>query len=301
MADSSPNPAPHRYRSHGLVFDSDLEFPELARDGGNDAPDVTVRFGRVPRKIENPRQSGVCYQARAGEMLLWLEGVARFHVAEGRTITIERGAAATDVAIRALALSSPLAALLLQRGLLTLHASAVVTPHGAVVFAGSAAQGKSTLAAEFARRGSAVLADGIVALRVDEDGGAFALPGAPVLRLWPDALAAIGAEAGAPILRRGVARRLLSYAGESSAGAIPVTVIYVLERGEVPQSGPSLVQFTRKDALVALLDAVYRPAFVHGLRVERQVFAQVERLARGTRVVRAIAPVAERILEDLAR
>lgn len=309
MANLTPGLARHRHRVHGLVLDSELEFPELARDGDAALPDVVVRFGPVPRNIENPRQSGVCYQARAGEMLMWIDGVARFHVVDGRSITIERQGAVADDAIRAFMLSSPLAALLLQRGFLPLHASAVAMPEGAVVFGGAAAQGKSTLAAECARCGGSVLADDIAALRVGDVDTACVLPGAPVLRLWPDALAAVGANADAPTVRSGVGKQLLGCAGNFSTTPIPLAAIYVLERGEIPSGGALLAPLGHKEALVTLLDLVYRPAFVRGLQLERQVFAQVERLARAARVIRVFVPtdrfevasLAARITEDLSR
>jgi hypothetical protein len=299
MDNSSPKPAQHRYRIHGFVLGSEMEFPELARDDGDDESDVTLRFGRVPPRIDNPRQRGACFQARAGEMLLWLDGIARFLVADGRAITIEREVGATDERIRALALASPLAALLLQRGLLALHASAIATPEGAVVFTGPAASGKSTIAAKFAQQGARILADDITALRVDEDGGTFVLPGTPLLRVWPEALKETTPNVA--MREAGVAKRLVLSTGESSAPAVRLAAIYVLERGSGTGRGYSPTPLPPKEALVTLLDAIYRPAFVHGLQLNRQVFTQADRLARQVRVVFTSAPTVANIMEDLAR
>lgn len=88
----------------------------------------------------------------------------------------------------ALYLLGPILALVLRyRGLVCLHASAVVVNGRAVAFVGPEEAGKSTTAGAFSRRGFAVLSDDVVPLR--ELGGAFfALPGSPHLRLWPESV-----------------------------------------------------------------------------------------------------------------
>ncbi len=66
-----------------------------------------------------------------------------------------------------------------------LHCSAVAAPTGALVFAGQAGQGKSTLAAALALSGCSLLTDDALLLRqVREE--IMAVPSYPSLRLWPD-------------------------------------------------------------------------------------------------------------------
>ena len=84
---------------------------------------------------------------------------------------------------------------LLLRGLVCLHASAIVVDGVAVALVGPAGAGKSTTAAAFAARGFSVLAEDVVTLdnRGDDDHGDSFLvrPAYPCIRLWPASAAAL--------------------------------------------------------------------------------------------------------------
>ena len=48
------------YSAYGLNFESELPLPEFLP--GNDAAvDVTIRFGKVPKSLVNPRGRGKAY------------------------------------------------------------------------------------------------------------------------------------------------------------------------------------------------------------------------------------------------
>ena len=83
-------------------------------------------------------------------------------------------------------LLGPVLGLLLRfRGVICLHASAVVLDDCAVAFVGSEGAGKSTTAAALARRNHAVISDDIVALAENED-RFLVLPAYPYLSLWSE-------------------------------------------------------------------------------------------------------------------
>ena len=120
--------------------------------------------------------------------------------------------------------------LLRLRGVTCLHASAVAVEDQAVVFAGPAGAGKSTLAAAFARRGHAVMADDVVA--ISDDGALVAVqPGPSRIRLWPESVRALyGAEDALPRLTPTWDKRFL----EAGAGyrfqarSLPLGAVFVL-------------------------------------------------------------------------
>ncbi len=94
----------------------------------------------------------------------------------------------SSVESTALYLLGPILALVLRyRGIVCLHASAVVLLDRAVAFVGPEEAGKSTTAAAFALRGFSILSDDVVPLG-ERDGAFFALPGSPQLRLWPESV-----------------------------------------------------------------------------------------------------------------
>lgn len=87
------------------------------------------------------------------------------------------------------------------QGVFCLHASAVLGPEGAVVFAGPSGAGKSTLAARLAATGGLPrLADDILPFRADP-AGAFALPHFPQLKLPATEQYPPGAAPAVPVAR----------------------------------------------------------------------------------------------------
>ena len=79
---------------------------------------------------------------------------------------------------------------LLLRGLVCLHASAIVVNGAAVALVGPAGAGMSTTAAAFAARGFSVLAEDVVTL--DDVGDEFFVrPAYPCIRLWPASAATL--------------------------------------------------------------------------------------------------------------
>lgn len=89
-----------------------------------------------------------------------------------------------EVTVRHLLLDQVIPLLLSRRERIVLHASAVLTGHGAIAFAGVSGQGKSTLAASLALAGYSLISDDCLVLRA-EPGGWTALPSYPGVRLWP--------------------------------------------------------------------------------------------------------------------
>src|SRR5689334_21461070 len=79
---------------------------------------------------------------------------------------------------------------LLLRGLVCLHASALVVNGEAIALVGPAGSGKSTTAAAFAARGFSVLAEDVVTLD-DRDDGFWVRPAYPCIRLWPASAATL--------------------------------------------------------------------------------------------------------------
>ena len=178
------------YLAYGLGIHSDLELPELTR--GPAPADIVVRRGASPDERGRHASSDMLLRATTDEASLYWPDVGTFVLRHGREITLDPRADASSTLIRLYLLGPVLGLLLHQRGLFVLHASAVALDGGVVAFLGHSGRGKSTTAAILHARGGAVVADDAVAVDLAAPGGPVALPGFSQLKLWPDALTALG-------------------------------------------------------------------------------------------------------------
>jgi hypothetical protein len=158
-------------------------------------------------------------------------------------------------------LLGPILALVLRyRGLVCLHASAVVVNGRAVAFVGPEEAGKSTTAAAFSRKGSAILSDDVVPLR-EQDGAFFALPGSPHLRLWPESVELLfGSRDMLPRLVSDWEKRLLSDGDQQSKfwqQACELHSIYILKPRRGDLGLPRLETVDQQTALMSLVANSY--------------------------------------------
>jgi hypothetical protein len=289
----------HRYRVYGLTVESWIPFPELEAAPPDAPVDVVFRLGDVPNNLPGCRHRGARYQAVPGKLLVWLDGVARFLALDGREIIVARVEGTLESDVRVLLLCSPMGGLLLQRGLLPLHASAISTPRGAVLFMGPSGHGKSTLAAQFRLRGFPLLADDISVITLKEDGPALVSPGYPQFKLWPDAASQLGADpARLAKMRPNLEKLTMTIGEEFHSLPVPLAAIYVLEIGS--RKEVQLHPITGLNRLSHLLEHTYRLDFVPGLGLRETHFRQVSRLAEETRLTRVARSGNEFALKELA-
>lgn len=271
----------------GLAIQSEIRLPGCHATG--ELPDVTVRYGGVPDLLPDAVMTRVCTQIRPGRFLLRLDGVAKYLVEEGSRITIEPAPGATDDEIRLFLMAAVWSALLLQRGLLPLHGSAVQVQNGAVILAGPSGNGKSTLAAALAEQGYPVLADELCALSVSADSLPLLLPGFPQMLLWEDALRKLGRNTQhlTPV-RPGLAKWIVPLEECPDCEAIPLRSVYLLTVGNTADF--DVRRFTGMKPVQALIDATYRVHHVagHGLSVPH--FNQCANAARNITVKRVERP-----------
>jgi hypothetical protein len=146
--------APRRYRAAGFTLDSDIAFSRLLADPavGDETADVVLRMGELP-----PRAQGLT-------MRLTKFG---FTAIEGRLVVVSVSPQAEPEVVGRAVLTGGLNAVAYQRGLLPLHASAVVAGQNCVAFCGERGVGKSTMAAALAQAGYPLLCDDLVIVHTD--------------------------------------------------------------------------------------------------------------------------------------
>ena len=233
------------YVGYGLHIRSDLELSGFTEGRGEGLPVVEVVERSVP--LDRWRELNDDGLKLAGVA----EGVMRFQVEGGGRIVVDPEPGADLDYAKAIVSGELMAALLRQRGLLTLHGSCVATDGGAVGFVGHSGWGKSTLAVHLVSRGYRLLCDDVLAVEFG-GGEPAAVPGYPQVKLREDSAARHVEGFGA--LRAAHAqtdKRLYACAADFQTAAVPLRKIYVLE-GEA-RSEDAVRTLTDQEALVELL------------------------------------------------
>jgi hypothetical protein len=180
------------YRAFGLTISSELACPELPPGFG--MPDVEIRIAQAGTASAPAAALATGFDAAPGFFRLRVPNIARFVVADGRSITIEPHDNADEDSIRLFLLGTAVGALLHQRAVLPLHGSAVCKDGRSLLILGASGVGKSTLAAALGRHGWRMQTDDISALNL-VDGRVWCEPGFPRQKMWPDSLSMLGDDA----------------------------------------------------------------------------------------------------------
>ena len=285
-----------RYRTYGLNVESEIECPDLQPWAGE--PQVHVRYGVVPPRLENPLHELDWYQSSETEFLLNLEGVGRFWVNRGVEIRVEPDASVSVEQVQAYTFGSIFGIVLHQRRQLPLHASAIATEDGAVLFTGPSGYGKSTLAGEFSRRGYRIIADDICAATT-LDGVPHLHPARPTILLRADSMERLNLDyRGLSPAPHNPAKRMVSVAEASDLNPVPIRAIYALNPSET--SAIRLTPLTGFEKIATLTANVYRVYLLSGTDALSTYFGELTTLARSAAVVKIERPIQPFLLTELA-
>jgi hypothetical protein len=290
------------YSAYGLGIRSELPLPELVAGGAGE--DVLIRLGKVDGLPPTESRQANCRLPNGEGVYLFEKGVGSFQVRKGREIVVDPGAGADPSALRYALLGPAFGILLLQRGLLVLHASAVEKDGHVVAFLGQGGQGKSTLAAALYGRGYSLVSDDVTA--IDTTGAVPRVVAAfPWLKLWPDSVLTLGRDPQAlSRIEPQEEKRALGASRSFPRSPLPLGRLYVLANGTRPESEPlpprqaflELTRYSYADAEVvegATAAHFHQCAWLAGA-------VAVHRLKR-QRCLAALPELAEFVAEEVAR
>ncbi len=220
-------PTPTVRSLYGLRVQTDVPLGVLPLALGD--PDVVVRYGPA-RELASALPAPGCFEARPGlACFLTLDGTV-VAVRDGSEVVVEKRPESDPEAVASFVLGQGLAAILHQRRVLTLHASAVGVGSGAVAFVGDQGAGKTTMAAALCGRGYSLVSDDVLALPGPERDAPVAHGGYPFLKVT---------EATAQALDGGVRDLDAAYASVPKwkrpapvDGGRPLRALYVLRWGD---------------------------------------------------------------------
>lgn len=290
--------------------------------------DLRIDFGSLPAWVQelNAAQAEACYVAdyksECGEPALrvfrLLDGqYYRFDYADqtrflidraGRKIWAEWQAPLTLEDTATYLLGPVLGFVMLLRGIVCLHASAIAIEDKAIALIGPAGSGKSTTAAAFAERGYSVLAEDVVTL--DDRGDRFLVrPGYPCIRLWPPAVKALyGSETHLPRLTPNWDKCYLDLSERFHTEPLPLAAIYQLGERHHDAHAPYVTALNRTDGLMALVANTYATKLMDRQMRARE-FELLTRVISNVPLKRItpnadparISDLCDRILDDFSR
>jgi hypothetical protein len=250
----------HTYSAYGLGIHSELLLPELVAAPDAKA-DIIIRYGTVDHSSADIVNSNRCFHFSPDKACYYWDGIVAYQAQNGNEIIIDPDPETPESSLRIPLLGGVLFSLLYQRGLFVLHASAVNINGSVVAFLGLKGQGKSTMAATLYGRGHSLVSDDMLAVQIEGDAGAMAIPGFPNLKIWPEAAAsALGDDPeDLPRLIEGYEKRARGATTGFSLDPAPLSHIFVLGSGPRPQIEP----MSHQEAVSQLLCQSY-PARVFG-------------------------------------
>lgn len=292
--DGTMSRAQRDYSAFGLRVRSSIALPFRPSSTTRGEPDVVVRFGATPASLPAPVVKRRFWEAAPGAFLLTIDDVARYHVTDGRRVLIEPcGGTHHDIGV--FFVGSVFAALLQQRSVVPLHASAIATGAGAVLLGGSSGVGKSSLLAALSKRGHAMLADDVTGVIVDRS-RPVALPAFPDIRLWADAVDALDWRTRTGRRVRESIEKFVLPAERFRNEPLGIRAYFALRTGD----GFAVEKASSRAAMDLLFTHTYRRHFLWALGGQEAHFSTVERIVKHVPVFRMMRAASPLLLDELA-
>lgn len=284
-------------RLFGLVFDSDILLPGLIVSGVN--ADVRIDSRTVASGCDY-----AAFETRLDEQkrIDIQHDHIRYLVSEGRKVEIEMPADADPLLVRGWLTGTVMAAVLVQRGLLPIHANAFRHGNSAIAFVGDSGAGKSTLAMQIVEHGMDLLCDDLMAVRLDQS-GATVLRGIPRIKLWRETALHFGHDPATldPVIADFDKFQMPVVTTAQAGDEFPLRRLYVLEAG-APDEEPTISRVSGAEAGALVIDNAYRwqiASLWHGS--DDWAFTRCLELARHVELYRFRRPWSlERLDESLA-
>ncbi len=312
-----------RWRLFGITLATDFPFASRLLVGSGE-PDLVFECGSPPaleqgletatelyvspQRVEGGEPLCVLYQVAACDVLRFA-GIADFYITSNRIL----GHLVDAVDLRLVEirfLGSVLSYWLERRGILALHASAVVVDGQAIAFMSGNLSGKTGLAATLVRQGHPLLTDDILPIEERED-GFWGYPGYPQMRMWPDLVTHfLGDYDDLDVVHPAVDKRRVKLEPETFCERnSPMARLYLPERrpvGEQPRC--EVLPVSPRDALIEFVRHSFSPFLVEAVGLQPQRLDKIGRLLGRAPARRVLYPegfdnlekAASVILEDVS-
>jgi hypothetical protein len=285
------------YTAYGLNIKSELALPELT-PGSDITLDVEITRG----ELGSPTGSNgyiLTQGISSSETRISMPTIGVVLVKNGSRIVFDPVPGCDESAMRLFLLGPALGVVLIQRGYLVLHASAVASEDGVIAFLGDKGAGKSTTATAMYKLGFSLMVDDVLALDVNTNSEqVLVLPGFPQVKLWPSAAASLGEDPDELLeLRPRLPKRARRIQTGFAEQPLPLKQIYILNYGSELMVSP----VPDKVALLALLRHTYANVLVGSPSVDaKRHFHHCNQVVNKTRILNLKRPQNLSALIDMA-
>ncbi|MEM7060698.1 MAG: hypothetical protein AAF557_24215 [Pseudomonadota bacterium] len=283
----------HYYRGYGLLFESQIELPELAPASPGPA-DIKIaindRASAAFKELADPSRAEYRFARTSVGHVMNIPDHAVLLVSSNQDVVLSPSDGCDMDYVRLFIIGSVIGILFHLRGQLVLHGAAVLHDAGVSVFVGESGAGKSTLAAHMCDRGFSILSDDTLPITQRNDGSFVAWPGSRVFKLWRDALDALCRDVDGLREVQVDADKFFT-PNPAVAPDMPHQLIevIVLSEGE-DDAPPHLERLPNLRALQQINENAYRPQMVRLLGRETPHFEVTAALAGAVRTYRLTRP-----------
>jgi hypothetical protein len=181
------------YKAFGFSVRSKIPFPELlVVDNERDSIDLEIGLKDLSNLWLELSDSKSRFVMNETLVMFKVPDTAIFLIEEGRRITVSPLSDYKEDVIRLYVLGSCMGAILMQRGILPLHGSAVSINGKAYAIVGNSGAGKSTLASAFLHKGYQLLTDDVIGVYFTKKNVPMVIPSYPQQKLWQKSLDEFG-------------------------------------------------------------------------------------------------------------
>jgi len=258
--------------------------------GTNAKFDVEIELN-IPQKDYLDQFASMSYRFENGRFLFHVPDTAVYSITSGSHIMVSPYPGADEAKIRLYLLGTCMGVLLMQRGILPLHGSAVVIDEKVYAIVGESGAGKSTLAAAFAHAGYPLMTDDVIAVSLSNDSAAATVyPSYPQQKLWEESIEQLG------LLSQNyssIYQRVNKYAVpmQSQFHREPLPLAGVVELFKVSEPEPSIKAYNSLEGLHVLNVHTYRNSLLRLLNLQQWQFQSIARLASQLPVYQLRRPV----------
>ena len=284
------------YRIFGLNFNSEIELPYLKRISTSSI-DFSIIRGFVPTHLPNICDKGILYETGPNDFLFKMDAICSYRVQNGNLITVQPKDESRNDELHLFLMGSVMGALLQQRSILTIHGSSIVKQDEAIVFAGFAASGKSTLVATLDKRGYSVASDDISAIAINKKNNCLLYTGLPYIKLWKDVKDSLNFNDTMFRVRPQLEKYIIPTQNQSE-GKYEVTKIFILQISN--NQDYMIEEIIGAEKFNLLKTHTYRQKFLFGQGKMEIYFNNLAILAKSTKMFLLKRPPSPLMIDEFA-